>query len=40
MTTRATAAETIRTLKIDRRSVVLGALAAPFVAGRLRAAEA
>ena len=39
MTSRATAAETVRKLKIDRRSVVLGALASPFVAGRLHAAE-
>src|SRR6201746_2903262 len=32
--------ESVRTSpKIDRRSLVLGALASPFVAGRLRAAE-
>src|SRR5450631_3481734 len=40
MTPRATAAETIVKLKIDRRSVVLGVLASPFVIGGLRAAEA
>src|SRR4030081_2461416 len=39
MSSRAAAAETVRQLKIDRRSVVLRALASPLVTGRLRAAE-